>query len=122
MTRLRQKGERVRDQARINLANHSFSGNLAQNIDVVIEADRGSRRTVVKVIAREPYARYVETGTGPGHRPDARSNYYPPPTKPEFAAWALAHGNNPYALANSIFTKGTPATFFMTNAFKSVFK
>lgn len=122
MTRLRQKGERVRTQAQINLSNHGFSGDLSNSIEVVIESNREAKRTVVKVVARQPYARYVESGTGPGHRPDPRPGYHPPPGKPEFAAWALAHGNNPYALANSIFTKGTPATFFMSRAFKSVFR
>jgi hypothetical protein len=75
---------------------------------------------------RENACVVLHNGTGPAHitgdggmgsLPDPRASYFPPYSKPEFAAWAADHGwRSSRDLARFIYAHGTNAIPFLREA------
>lgn len=78
-----------------------------------------SMETLTAVVSAPiPYSRFVESGTGPQHVPDARSPYTPPFAPIE--SWARARGLSPGAVWQSIRAKGTRPHPFMEPAARGI--
>lgn len=76
---LNEFADRFKELARQNLENNNTnaSGNLRDSLDELVKnVEIGEDWYSVKVSLAD-YWTYIEEGTGPGHVPDARSQYWP---------------------------------------------
>lgn len=113
-------------EARNNLSdnNSNASFNLYNSFEKIIEI--GDDWFSVK-ISLEDYWKYVEEGTGPSHKPDARGQYWPPikplinwvsdkniqPSYPDANGRIPSVEQLPYMIKNKIHNEGTePHPFF----------
>jgi hypothetical protein len=108
------KAEEIANEAR-TLAPTGATGELRNSINVERIANGG-----VSVRVDAPYAEAVHQGTGAGHIPDARPNYFPRVRKRGLILWADSRNLNPYAVAAGISKHGTKANPFLENAVQKV--
>jgi HK97 gp10 family phage protein len=120
---LNEFADQVIQKARENLAANgtNATNNLSDTIEKIVEI--GDDTYSVKLSLAD-YWRYVEEGTGPGHIPDARAQYYPKiqPLK----EWVSVKPGVPkddsfaYAVRGKIHASGTTAQPFLEPAKEEV--
>lgn len=122
------------ERAKENIINggHHSSGNLENSMKKIIKIENNSFEVIIELA---DYYQYLENGTGPGHEPDPRAQYWPPikairdwvtvkPILPEVIT--LADGTHPtqsqlpYVMQAIIHKYGTRATHVFSEAKKSV--
>lgn len=113
---LLKQAQEIAEEAR-RLAPEGATGDLKGNIRV--ERTFGSKGGVT-VKADSPHAGFVHQGTGPGHIPNPRPNYFPGIRKRGLVIWSDSKGLNPYTVAKGIFVHGTPAKPFLEDAVQNV--
>lgn len=122
------RGEAVLALARSLLAQSNYTGALDASLGVLPVPGGGVAvgSELRTSDGRESAVRVLHDGTGPAHITgdggmgsisDPRASYFPPYSKPEFAAWAADHGwRSARDLARFIYTNGTNAVPFLREA------